>query len=241
MTRRSTRPPTSIHDLVHGSAETSSKPVGGAGGARTHDRRIMRSTAPSTVPASCTDDTENGTDGTHHAGIIPRAIPRTLPRPRRPRPPHSATVRNIAKSDWPTSARGPAVPRAAHLSRRPPCAGHRRTTSRPRRGVPHRRDRRRHRSRHEEARRRTDGRVRAGGLGSLALGRPADHAGSATALREARSRALGSLPAPIPHESAAAAPKTLGFSAHSFHDSFHAHPFSGYGMEPCSERGREHG
>src|ERR1035438_4187375 len=32
--------------------------AGGAGGARTHDRRIMRSTAPCTVRASCTDATE---------------------------------------------------------------------------------------------------------------------------------------------------------------------------------------
>jgi hypothetical protein len=31
---------------------------GGAGGARTHDRRIMRSTASCTMRASCTDDTE---------------------------------------------------------------------------------------------------------------------------------------------------------------------------------------
>ena len=30
---------------------------GGAGGARTHDRRIMRSTAPCAMCASCTDDT----------------------------------------------------------------------------------------------------------------------------------------------------------------------------------------
>ena len=32
--------------------------LGGAGGARTHDRRIMRTTAPCTMRASCTDDTE---------------------------------------------------------------------------------------------------------------------------------------------------------------------------------------
>jgi len=55
--------------------------LGGAGGARTHDRRIMRTTAPCTMRASCTDDTENGTDGTHRAGTIWRVGPRTGPRP----------------------------------------------------------------------------------------------------------------------------------------------------------------
>jgi hypothetical protein len=68
---------------------------GGAGGARTHDRRIMRSTAPCTTHASCTDDADHCTDGTHHAGIIWRAGPRTGPRPRRPCPFCSATVRNL--------------------------------------------------------------------------------------------------------------------------------------------------
>ena len=32
--------------------------LGGAGGARTHDRRIMRTTAPCTVLTTCTDTTE---------------------------------------------------------------------------------------------------------------------------------------------------------------------------------------
>jgi hypothetical protein len=36
----------------------------------------MRSTASSTVRASCTDDTDHRTDGTHRAGIVQRAIPR---------------------------------------------------------------------------------------------------------------------------------------------------------------------
>ena len=45
------------------------------------DRRIMRTTAPSTMSASCTDDTDNRTDGTHRAGITWRAGPRTGPRP----------------------------------------------------------------------------------------------------------------------------------------------------------------
>jgi hypothetical protein len=59
---------------------------GGAGGARTHDRRIMRSKAPRTERSTCTDDTDHCTDGTHHAGIIWCAGPRTGPRPRRPCP-----------------------------------------------------------------------------------------------------------------------------------------------------------
>jgi hypothetical protein len=57
--------------------------LGGAGGARTHDRRIMRSTASCNTHASCIDDTHHCTDGSHHAGIIWRAGPRTGPRPRR--------------------------------------------------------------------------------------------------------------------------------------------------------------
>ena len=38
------------------------------------------------------------------------------------------------------------------------------------------------------------------------------------ALREARYRALGPLPAPMPHESATTALKTLGLPATPFHD-----------------------
>ena len=53
--------------------------AGGAGGARTHDRRIMRSTAPCGVRASCTDDTDHRTSGTRNAGIW-RAGPRAVPR-----------------------------------------------------------------------------------------------------------------------------------------------------------------
>ena len=41
-------------------------------------------------------------------------------------------------------------------------------------------------------------------------------------LQEACSRALRPLPAPMPHESADAAPKTKGFPGDPFHDSFHA-------------------
>ena len=39
-------------------------------GLETHDRRIMRSTAPCAISASCADDTIHCTDGTHRAGII---------------------------------------------------------------------------------------------------------------------------------------------------------------------------
>src|SRR6185312_8820316 len=56
------------------------------GGARTHDRRIMRSAASCTTHASCTDDTDHRTGGSHHAGTIWRAGPRTGPRSRPPRP-----------------------------------------------------------------------------------------------------------------------------------------------------------
>src|ERR1035438_7406109 len=55
---------------VHGSTGFSSKTVGGAGGARIHDRRIMRSTASCTTHASCTDDTRYRTDGARRSGII---------------------------------------------------------------------------------------------------------------------------------------------------------------------------
>ena len=48
-----------LHDPVHGSTETSNETAGGAGGARTHDRRIMRSTARCIVCATCTDTTES--------------------------------------------------------------------------------------------------------------------------------------------------------------------------------------
>jgi hypothetical protein len=43
--------------------------LGGAGGARTHDRRIMRSTASCTMRPSCTDGTRYRTDSTRRAGI----------------------------------------------------------------------------------------------------------------------------------------------------------------------------
>jgi len=71
---------------------------GGAGGARTHDRRIMRSTASCAMRASCTDGTGNRADGVRRAGIVWRAGPRTGPRRQAPMSLRPATVRNIAKS-----------------------------------------------------------------------------------------------------------------------------------------------
>ena len=49
---------------------------------RTADLPFTRSTASCTERSTCTDDTDHRTDGTHHAGIIWRAGPRTGPRPR---------------------------------------------------------------------------------------------------------------------------------------------------------------
>ena len=49
---------------------------------RTDDLRITRGTIPSRTPASCTDSTDHRTDGTHRAGTIQGAVPRTVPRPR---------------------------------------------------------------------------------------------------------------------------------------------------------------
>jgi hypothetical protein len=105
------------------------KPVnpGWAGGTRTHDRRIMRSTAPCATCASCADDTNHCTDGTHRAGIIWRAGPRTDPRSRRlcllilllcvtsPRAsrPTSAGPPGRSRSGWGTrNATGPGAGRA---------------------------------------------------------------------------------------------------------------------------------
>ena len=53
---------------------------GGAGGARTHDRRIMRTPAPCNMRSTSTNDTRNRTDGTRRTGITWRPIPRTIPR-----------------------------------------------------------------------------------------------------------------------------------------------------------------
>src|SRR5689334_5443231 len=47
-------PPTSVHGHCRSDVEI----AGGAGGARTHDRRIMRSTATCTGRTACTDTTE---------------------------------------------------------------------------------------------------------------------------------------------------------------------------------------
>ena len=51
-----------------------------AGGARTHDRRIMRSTASCNMRASCTDSTGNRTNDARDTGIIWWPGPRTGPR-----------------------------------------------------------------------------------------------------------------------------------------------------------------
>ena len=53
---------------------------------RTADLPFTRSTASCNMRATCADDTDHRTDGTHHAGIIWRAGPRTGPQPRRPFP-----------------------------------------------------------------------------------------------------------------------------------------------------------
>jgi len=49
---------------------------------RTADLPFTRSTAPCAVRASCTDGDGHRTDSTRCAGIIRRAVPRTVPRPR---------------------------------------------------------------------------------------------------------------------------------------------------------------
>jgi hypothetical protein len=53
---------------------------------RTADLPFTRSTASCNMRATCADDTDHRTDGTHHAGIIWRAGRRTGPQPRRPFP-----------------------------------------------------------------------------------------------------------------------------------------------------------
>ena len=49
---------------------------------RTDDLRITRGLLPACARATCTDSTDHRTDGTHDAGIIRHAVPRTVPRPR---------------------------------------------------------------------------------------------------------------------------------------------------------------
>jgi len=46
--------------------------------------RITSGVLPACARATCTDSTDNRTDGTHDAGIIWHAVPRTVPRPQRP-------------------------------------------------------------------------------------------------------------------------------------------------------------
>ena len=49
---------------------------------RTAGLPFTRSTATCIERSSCTDNTDHRTDGTRCAGIIPHAVPRTVPRPR---------------------------------------------------------------------------------------------------------------------------------------------------------------
>jgi poly(3-hydroxyalkanoate) depolymerase len=73
----------------------------------------------------------------------------------------------------------------------------------------------------EQARRPRRRRVRAGGLRSRMLGRPADGARSANALRETRSLAVDALAAPIARVIALRALAALGLSGDPFHEPFH--------------------
>ena len=58
-------------------------PAGAAYRNRTDDLRITRGMLPAYARATCTDGTDHRTDGTHDAGIIRHAVPRTVPRSRR--------------------------------------------------------------------------------------------------------------------------------------------------------------
>jgi hypothetical protein len=71
-------PPTSLHEPTPNVGIT----AGGAGRARTHDRRMTRGTLSCLTCASCTDITGHRTDRTRWAGIIRRRGPRTGPRPK---------------------------------------------------------------------------------------------------------------------------------------------------------------
>jgi hypothetical protein len=75
-------PRTSVHESIHDLAQPIIETAGEAGGARTHGRRIMRSTLTSHSVASCTVHTEHRSDGTHGAGIIEHPGPQAGPRPR---------------------------------------------------------------------------------------------------------------------------------------------------------------
>ena len=60
------------------------------------DRPGFEGTPCDDVHSDAPDDTDHCTGGTHQAGIIWRAGPRTGPRPRSLRPPHPATHRHAA-------------------------------------------------------------------------------------------------------------------------------------------------
>jgi hypothetical protein len=53
------RPPISVYNPVHGLPAAAIKTAGGAGGARTHDRRIMRTSARRIGCTTCTGTTES--------------------------------------------------------------------------------------------------------------------------------------------------------------------------------------
>jgi hypothetical protein len=71
---------------VHETKIQKGKTASGAGGARTHDRRIMRSTASCTVGASCTDTAEPCRWWPRLHWLHRWLGPRTGPRPRHPIP-----------------------------------------------------------------------------------------------------------------------------------------------------------
>jgi len=70
---------------------------GGAGGVRTRDRRIMRTTASCTVGTTCTDGTDYGTGGARRTGISEAPVHEPV-HGRRAHSANPVTVRNIAKS-----------------------------------------------------------------------------------------------------------------------------------------------
>ena len=75
--------PSKCHSVHESGTEEAEIPSLGAGERiRTTDVPFTRSTALRAVCASCTDDTDQRIDGSRCAGIISRAVPRTVPRQR---------------------------------------------------------------------------------------------------------------------------------------------------------------
>jgi hypothetical protein len=79
--------------------------AGGAAGDRTQDRRTIRSTASCAMRVGCADDTNHCTEGTDRDGTIWRAPVHEPVHGRSSQPVCPATVRNIANSARPASAR----------------------------------------------------------------------------------------------------------------------------------------